>query len=413
MQLTPARRTQPVRSRDQTARTQGLLDAPGAAALVVDDEAPTRDELAYLLQTFPQIRSVHAARNSNEALRLLHAHRYDVAFLDVRMPSLNGVELAYVLRRFAAPPTIVFVTAYEEYAVQAFEVQAIDYLLKPVSRARLGAALDRALGALPDEPEFPSEGEDSLPVIPVETTGRIRLIDRLQVCRVEAEGDYVRLHLVDGSTHLVRIPISHLEEKWSAYGFIRIHRSHLVPVKCITEFAAVGGNHTVVVAGQVLPVSRRHARAVRDRFLHTTDRNLAMSTESDPSLRATQPQRVMAWGHTQARLQHDMIGVGDLHGDTSYGRLLVRSLMHAQLSLSLMCLAIALTVTASFPVLAAVYPAVIRFRLLGLPLTALVLGGGLYPVLLAIGWFYHHQAGQIETRFIELVDPSEHSRPDA
>jgi len=273
MQPIPAWRTQPVRSLDQAAHPPTLLDGPGAAALVVDDEAPTRDELAYLLQTFPQIRLVHVARNSNDALRLVQVRHYDVAFLDVRMPSLNGVELAHVLRRFAAPPAVVFVTAYEEYAVQAFEVQAIDYLLKPVSRARLGAALDRALGDPPDGSVVPLEDEDSLPVIPVETTGRIRLIDRLQVCRVEAEGDYVRLHLVDGSTHLVRIPISHLEEKWSAHGFIRIHRSHLVPVRCITEFAAVGGNHTVMVAGQVLPVSRRHAREVRDRFLHTASRN--------------------------------------------------------------------------------------------------------------------------------------------
>jgi hypothetical protein len=138
-----------------------------------------------------------------------------------------------------------------------------------------------------------------------------------------------------------------------------------------------------------------------------------MSTGSDPPLRATRPPRVVAWGHAQARLQHDMIGVGDLHDDTSYGRLLVRSLMHAQISLSLMCLAIALTVTASIPVLAAVYPEVIRFRLLGLPLTALVLGGGIYPVLLAIGWFYHHQAGKLEARFLELVDPAERNRHDA
>lgn len=271
-QLIPAGRTERTRSLDQAARP-GLGDPAGASALVVDDESPTRDELAYLLQTFPLIHSVHAAQNSNDALRLLQMRRYDIAFLDVRMPALNGIELAHVLRRFAAAPAIVFVTAYEEYAVQAFEVQAIDYLLKPVSRTRLGAALDRALGGSPDGPQDPPEAEDSLAVIPVETTGRIRLIDRLLVGRVEAEGDYVRLHLVDGSTHLVRIPISRLEEKWSAHGFIRIHRGHLVPVRHITEFAAVGGNHTVVVAGQVLPVSRRHAHEVRDRFLRTESRN--------------------------------------------------------------------------------------------------------------------------------------------
>lgn len=138
-----------------------------------------------------------------------------------------------------------------------------------------------------------------------------------------------------------------------------------------------------------------------------------MSKEPGPPDRAAPPQRVLAWGPTEARLQHDVIGPGDLHGDTGYGRLLVRSLMHAQLALSLMCLAIALAVTASFPILAAVYPDLIRFRLLGLPLTAVVLGGGLYPLLLAIGWFYHHQAGQLEARFVELVDPAERRRPYA
>ena len=87
-----------------------------------------------------------------------------------------------------------------------------------------------------------------------------------QVRWVEAEGDYVRLHLTDGNAHLLRMPISHLEERWAAQGFIRIHRGYLVPVGQITEFAVAGNNHSVKVAGQWLPVSRRHARDVRDRL---------------------------------------------------------------------------------------------------------------------------------------------------
>jgi DNA-binding LytR/AlgR family response regulator len=242
------------------------------AALVVDDEAPALDELVYLLQKIPAVDPVHAARDSNDALRRLQERRYDVVFLDVRMPSLDGIELAHVLRRFAIPPAVIFVTAYEEYAVSAFEVRASDYLLKPVSHARLEAALDRALGSVGDLLESPAE-DDLFSTLPVESSGRIRLIDRTQTCWVEAEGDYVRIHLMDGSAHLLRMPISRLEEKWSAYGFIRIHRGHLVPVDRITEFAVVGGNHTVTVAGRVLPVSRRHAREVRDRFLRATRRN--------------------------------------------------------------------------------------------------------------------------------------------
>jgi DNA-binding LytR/AlgR family response regulator len=90
---------------------------------------------------------------------------------------------------------------------------------------------------------------------------------------VEAEGDYVRLHLTDGDAHLLRMPISHLEDRWAAHGFIRIHRSYLVPVSQIAEFAVAGNNHSVKVSGQWLPVSRRHARDVRDRLLRAGRRH--------------------------------------------------------------------------------------------------------------------------------------------
>ncbi len=127
----------------------------------------------------------------------------------------------------------------------------------------------------------------------------------------------------------------------------------------------------------------------------------------------TPPRRVVAWGHAQVSLQHDVIGPGDLQVDTTYGRLLVRSLMRAQLGLSLMCLALALTVTASFPVIAALRPTVCDVRVFGLPLTLVVLGAGIYPVLLVIGWFYNRQANQLEARFIDLVDPAGSGRLDA
>jgi DNA-binding LytR/AlgR family response regulator len=94
-----------------------------------------------------------------------------------------------------------------------------------------------------------------------------------QVRWVEAEGDYVRLHLADGDAHLLRMPISHLEDRWAAHGFIRIHRSYLVPVSQIAEFAVAGNNHSVKVSGQWLPVSRRHARDVRDRLLRAGRRH--------------------------------------------------------------------------------------------------------------------------------------------
>ena len=118
-----------------------------------------------------------------------------------------------------------------------------------------------------------------------------------------------------------------------------------------------------------------------------------------------QPRKVVEWRHDQARLQHDVIGIGDVQSDTVYGRLLVRSLTRAQLGLSLMCLAVAVAVIGSVPVIMALLPSARRVRVAGLPLTLVVLGAGIFPVLLAVGWFYTRQASQLEARFIDLVDP--------
>jgi len=122
-------------------------------------------------------------------------------------------------------------------------------------------------------------------------------------------------------------------------------------------------------------------------------------------------QRVV-WRPDQVLVQHDIPGLSDLRDDTSCGRLLARSFVRAQLGLSLMCLTLALTVTASFPVIAAMVPAVTRITMAGVPLTLIVLGFAFYPLFLAVGWFYNRQARQLEVRLTDLVDPASR-RPDA
>jgi hypothetical protein len=137
----------------------------------------------------------------------------------------------------------------------------------------------------------------------------------------------------------------------------------------------------------------------------TPSGNGTLAGNGTPTENGARPRKVVVWHHDQARLQHDVIGIGDVQSDTVYGRLLVRSLTRAQLGLSLLCLAIALAVIASLPVIMALLPSARRVTVAGLPLTLVILGAGIFPVLMAVGWFYTRQASQLEARFIDLVDP--------
>jgi DNA-binding LytR/AlgR family response regulator len=249
--------------------------AEGLRVLVVDDEAPARADLAWLLEREPSVGSVAVAGDANDALRTLQGEDTDVVFLDVRMPGLHGLDLARVLARFASPPDVVFVTAYEEHAVDAFELRARDYLLKPVRPDRLRDALTRVSPARRTatrpayEPAAAAGGADGLAVLTVESVGRTRFVDRDDVRYVEACGDYTRVHASDGG-HLVRIPISVLEARWSAAGFFRIHRGYLVALRAVSELRSASGTGSVVVVdGRELPVSRRHAREFKEALVRS------------------------------------------------------------------------------------------------------------------------------------------------
>ncbi len=226
--------------------------------LVVDDERPALDELSWLLDRDPRIGEVLTAESAAEALRVLQERDdVDAVFSDIRMPGLSGLDLAQVLRRFRTPPAIVFVTAYDEHAVDAFELHVVDYLLKPVRESRLAEAIRRVVdaGATAAEPE-----DDA---IPVELGGVTRFVRRGEVRYVEAQGDYARLHTPTGSP-LIRIPLTTLEEEWRSAGFVRIHRSLLVALAHVSEVRTEGGRCTVLVDGEELTVSRRHTRELRD-----------------------------------------------------------------------------------------------------------------------------------------------------
>jgi DNA-binding LytR/AlgR family response regulator len=251
-----------------------VTDYPAVAlahlrVLAVDDEPPALDELAYLLRADPRVAFVSTAGDATEALRILRDTDVDAVFLDIRMPGLDGMELARVLGRFATPPAVVFVTAYDDRAAEAFDLGVTDYVRKPVQADRIAESLRRVLAGRrvsthPTAGGQRERGDD--PTIPVELAGTTRMLPRSAVRWVEAQGDYARLHTAEAS-HLVRVPLATLAERWADAGFVRVHRSYLVQLKLITELRLTGGGYVVVVDGHELPVSRRHTRELKDRLV--------------------------------------------------------------------------------------------------------------------------------------------------
>ncbi|MFE0676455.1 LytR/AlgR family response regulator transcription factor [Streptomyces sp. NPDC058867] len=249
-------------------------------ALAVDDERPSLEELLYLLNADPRIGSAQGAGDATEALRRINRalesgpagpEAIDVVFLDINMPGLDGLDLARLLTGFAKPPLVVFVTAHEDFAVQAFDLKAVDYVLKPVRKERLAEAVRRAaeLAERTDTgPRIPVHEPDP-DQIPVELGGVTRFVPVEDITHVEAQGDYARLH-TDRGSHLVRIPLSTLEERWRSRGFVRIHRRHLVALRHIGELRLDAGTVSVVVGAEELQVSRRHARELRDLLMRRT-----------------------------------------------------------------------------------------------------------------------------------------------
>ena len=231
--------------------------------LAVDDELPALEDLVRMLEASPAVERVESAASAEEALVALgDGAAIDAVFLDVRMPGLGGLELARVLRRFERPPTIVFVSAFDDAAVHAFEVAAVDYLVKPVSRRRLDEAIDRAgRRSAPDEP---AAGGDETLAVDALRGGGTRLLARSSVLYLQAHGDYVRVASTEGR-YLVRARLSELEERWAAHGFVRVHRGFVVNLRRAVEVRPrLNGTAVLVMAdGAEVPIARRQVGELR------------------------------------------------------------------------------------------------------------------------------------------------------
>jgi DNA-binding LytR/AlgR family response regulator len=226
--------------------------------LVAADELPAVEELAYLLGRDDRIGTIHRASSGSEALRALTTESVDAVFLDIHMPAVSGLDVARAIARSSKPPAVVFVTADEDCALEAFELAAIDYLLKPIRAERLARSVGRIS-------ELMRDGAAAPEMITVDQGGTTRMIRRDDVTYVQAQGDYARLHTVDAS-YLIRVPLADLEQQWAEAGFIRTHRSYLVALKHVSSMKLAADKPSVSVAGASLPISRRHLPTVREKL---------------------------------------------------------------------------------------------------------------------------------------------------
>lgn len=250
-------------------------------AVVVDDESLAREELQFLLHNTGAVEVVGVAATGEEALRLVAALHPDVVFLDVQMPVLDGFQVAAGLLEAERPPMVVFATAYDEYALKAFEVHALDYLLKPLEPARVNRTVKRLQELAGSEARETALGrrlEDFLaqlqrpatpPRLPLEREGRVVLVSpgELLFAYADRRGSRVRTATEEFATALT---LRQLEEKLSGGEFVRVHRHYLVNLERVREFIPwPGGTASLVLADKNrthVPVSRQRVAEVRARL---------------------------------------------------------------------------------------------------------------------------------------------------
>ena len=236
--------------------------------LIVDDEAPARSELRFLLDETGRVESVEEASSAREAVEALVRSKEgverhpDVLFLDISMPKTSGMQLAEALRKLKNPPAVVFVTAYSEYALDAFNVDAVDYLMKPVETDRLFQALDKVEARLRPAPSTPV----SIERIPVEKGGRKVLVPVDQIRFIEAKDDYSCIY-TDLDRYLSTVSLAKLEQKLVPHGFFRVHRGYIVNLDHVEDIEVISSGILQLglkgVDEKKIPVSRRRVVSLK------------------------------------------------------------------------------------------------------------------------------------------------------
>jgi two-component system LytT family response regulator len=231
--------------------------------IIVDDERPAREELIYLLKSFPEINVVGEAGDPISAVRLIQQEQPDVVFLDIRMPGGTGFE---VLEKLEPPfPFVIFTTAYECHAIQAFEVDALDYLLKPIESSRLELAIQKLRRQIQARAEAGPAGISIEDRVFLRQDDRAWFIPVRDIIRLEADGNYTQVYFIKGKALLLR-SLSSLEEKLPSQIFFRINRSEMINLTCIKDIEPwfSGGLKVTLNNGTSLEMSRRQAQLFRE-----------------------------------------------------------------------------------------------------------------------------------------------------
>ena len=250
--------------------------------IVADDERPARQFLITMLHTFEDVQVLGEARSGGEAIEMIEEMQPDLALLDLQMPGMNGLSVVRSLKK-GRIPLIAFVTAYDEYAIGAFDVEALDYLLKPVERGRLRKTLNRAherleqADLLNDDREDPSVLNEEITTkpsvfidrIPVKKKEAVIIIPVNQIASIVAEGELMHITTFRKERHTISHRLKALEAKLDPNRFVRLGRGVLVNVESINTVTSMpGGSYLVTLTNtQQLRVSRSRSRLLRDRLL--------------------------------------------------------------------------------------------------------------------------------------------------
>jgi two-component system LytT family response regulator len=251
--------------------------------VIADDERPARSFLAALLRSYDDVVVVAEAASGPEAVAAIERERPDLALIDLQMPELDGIGVVRMLKK-SATPLVAFVTAYDEYAVRAFEVNAVDYLLKPVDKMRLRETLNRAQERVEHAEIVADQGarlaqaidayESSnrapfLERIPVRRRDEIVILPVAQIASIVAEGELLYITTVKNERHTITYRLKDLETRLDPARFIRLARGTLANIDCIQKLNVMpGGTHVAQLSnGQKLQVSRLQSRIIRERLL--------------------------------------------------------------------------------------------------------------------------------------------------